>query len=303
MKHHVWIASHFHNKFRCDFFLDTIKSICTQTHLPDIVVISYSFQHDIDIDVKTLLDKHFKPQGIHYIILQQPQRLYQFEHIKCIYDHVVQNSVDISTDDIMVTFCDDDDMLHEKRMEMVNTYVDQYPIVRCLFYIIEDDTTFDMRSKIVGKSHWSEFGCYSCRLQLIGKFLEEIDDYHNNTDLYFMASMRNDNCFLIEECLYYHRRCLFLTNINIWRIKKELTETKDFITIVDMVNEYIKSKSLDNNGKFYLKDEINKFIYYIEDKEILKNYWISEWLDLKEKDITEFMNQVRTKTFVKKYVS
>lgn len=99
-----------------------------------------------------------------------------------------------------------------------------------------------------------------------------------------MASIRNENCYTIDRCLYYHRKCLSIPNINIWRIKKEKTESKQFEIFINLLNKYVET--LDT---FFI---IENNIKYVMDKELFINYWISEWFDT-SKDINEFMNLIK----------
>ena len=43
MIHQIWIASHFHNQRRIDFFKDTIQSINNQTIKPNKVIVSFDY--------------------------------------------------------------------------------------------------------------------------------------------------------------------------------------------------------------------------------------------------------------------
>jgi hypothetical protein len=110
MIHQIWIASHFHNQRRIDFFKDTIQSINNQTIKPNKVIVSFSLQENL---------KNFKDEIINLKescnfpleILYEPSRLYQFEHIQKIY---MKNTI---SNNLFISFCDDDDYLDKNFIE------------------------------------------------------------------------------------------------------------------------------------------------------------------------------------------
>lgn len=255
---------------------EMVKSLCAQDRLPDVVAISYSNQHNINIHVKELLEKYLQPLGVRYIVLHQPQRLYQFEHLRCIYDHVLAHERP-SEKNVWITFCDDDDMLHRKRIQKVSMVAEREKdvrIIRCLFYITEEQKWEEaIGCEDLSISHWSEFGCYSCKWEVLAEFLGNIKEYSNQNDLYFMASNRDG--FFLEEPLYYHRRCLFEPNMHIWSIKKELTETMEFVHLVDAIYSYANSLE----PPLYIVDIDNQIVRHVDNPETFANYWIWEWLE------------------------
>lgn len=292
MKNHIWIASHFHNTTRYKLFQETIKSICSQTLKPDLVVLSYSVQHDIQLDVETLFHQHLTPAGIQFLILQQPERLLQFQHLKKIHDHFLLRK----EEDIIVSFCDDDDMCHKERLEYVCLAMGEHKnnVVSCFYYLIDDDIMFEKEIKgtLVNKS---DFGCYSCFFHILTEFFETSYgiDVNKNTDVFFMSWCCGDVC-LIDKPLYYKRNLIFQYNMHIWNVPLEKTNSDVFHTLIDLIGYYIKSIK-DGNRLFVIETDNKK--YKLNDKHEIKNFLIDRWFDIKE-DIDPSLFLEQQKQFI-----
>ena len=252
-------------------FRETLKSICSQTLKPDLVAISYSCQQDVSIDVEKLFSKFFDRLHIQFLVLRQPQRLYQFEHLKMIHDHICHQ---YDPKNVMVTFCDDDDMLHEKRLQEVDLYRD-HETVCCFFYKIDEKTTLETRRLERRPKNWSEFGCYSCRLFTFTSFLQktwgESHEDNNYLDVYFMASTKPH---VIHKHLYYHRY-YHDDNMKIWNITKGHTETHTFQYLLQTIHERLEE--IDWNYDVHLKQQ-DGVIRIVKQPDALKDYWIWLWL-------------------------
>lgn len=276
-RHHVWIASHFHNQYRYKLFEETVKSIASQTLKPEIVVLSFSVQFDVKINIEELFDLHFTPNNITYIILAQPERLHQFQHLRRIHNHFVS----LNTTDIVITFCDDDDMLHKERIEQVEQVIHEHNIVCCFFTLIDENQTFDniIENKLMLQER-SEFGCFSCKFHIMTEFLEtdfgfEIDK--KTEDVYFMAFYRD--AYKMKRSLYYHRRMYYNHyNMNIWKIPLEKTQSEEFISLVNKIQIYLHT--IQGYTKIFVC-ETDGVEYLLQNKEEIKQFIISRWFHYK----------------------
>lgn len=288
-RHHVWIASHFHLLHRFKLFEDTLKSIASQTLLPDVIILSYSVQQDLDINqsLKEFFEKWIEPKKIKYVLLQQPERLYQFQHLRCIYDYVLSQNE--SPDDIVITFCDDDDMLHESRLEQVNVHIKEHSIVSCFFSVIKDEVMFEYKEKNSQLVKRSEFGCFSCRFHHMTKFWtsELITIAENITDIYFMAYFRNAYCIPIS--LYYKRLLLYTYGSKIWRVPLEKTNSPEFMDLLQHIHTYLCSIPETN---LYVRETDGRR-YRLRDKEEVKHFFLSEYYQEKDAvvDIQSFLQK------------
>jgi hypothetical protein len=310
MKRHIWIASHFHNKFRIELFKETLKSLINQTIKPDEVFISFSIQFNLDKnEVYDLFETILKPNDIKYVILFQEERKYQFEHFEKIYEYVKENNYQ----DFFISFIDDDDMVHESYIEETNEYIRQgYKKIGCFFYILDDiDIKYeDKDKKNLSLSKYTEFGGISCTLDFYETFINDMCYNSNNQqcDIYFSV-YRADNfkSIQIDKPLYYYRKCPYVSNFNIWGFEKEITENEEYHKLIILTKELVKIyyDTTTNKIKKENKNKINVFKKFATNSVIeIEDYIISMYLyHVKDNEainisLEDFINQTLNKYIV-----
>jgi hypothetical protein len=228
MLRYIWIASHFHNQLRIELFKDTLQSIENQTIKPDHVILSFSLQEDLNHLKSDILD--FKMYlSIPFTILYQPTRLYQFEHLYKIFQHVEND------DNVFISFCDDDDFLEDTFIEDTNVPISQgYQKIHCKFYKIREDTRYANRhhNKSIGK--YSEFGGLTCSLGYYKNFMESsfYKPFDCHCDILFSVYPEEKSTKL-DKPLYYYRQGLFIAHYKIWMFPKNITECHEYKQILE----------------------------------------------------------------------
>ena len=115
----ILLASHLNCEERLTSIKYTLKSLASQTKLPDKVLISYSCNleiHPCVEDWKTILQK------IPHTILYQTQRTLQYAHFKKCLDVIGSD-----LEKYLVMFVDDDDLYHEDRVKIGCEYMEKIP--------------------------------------------------------------------------------------------------------------------------------------------------------------------------------
>ena len=226
----IWIASHFHNKIRINLFKETLKSIEKQTIKPDLVIISFSIQENLQ-DYKEVIENMFNNLTNKYILLYQDNRLYQFEHLHKIYNYVKNNL----TDTTFITFLDDDDLLHENYIEITNNYL-TYDKICTRFFPISDDTSYEDKDTLRHTpSKYTEFGGITCTLSFYEDFInsEFYSREKQMTDLYFSAYIYNKFTYIkLNEILYYYRKYYILPLSKIHTYSKDITDLPEYQNII-----------------------------------------------------------------------
>lgn len=290
MKQQIWIASHFHNQSRYELFVDTIKSIAEQTIKPDLVVISYSKQHNVVTDILSIFKRYLEPLNILFKIYKHDTRLYKFEHIKYIFDTL--NSID----NILITFCDDDDLLISTRLEenalvLKKENIKQDMDVKIKCYI---QPLLRKKSNHIPSSEKYTCSCTSKHLELFMK--SSIFSATNPLlNLEFLNYTLPTSCiFLIPKYLYLHRVYSKQYGMRIWMYRKIETETPKYIEFLNYSDKYFKKyeKYEQCIHSIYFKGDESKL--NIKSIENLKNYISNLWLSANGNEFLprEFMKMV-----------
>lgn len=252
-RRHIWIASHFHSIRRIELFKSTLQSIQNQVVEPDKVILSFSLQHDLLDWKEDILDfEHYLTTS--FTILFQTSRLYQFEHLKKIYEHV---STTPDNTDIYISFIDDDDFFHEDFIGTTNNFISLgYKKIKTKFFQIEAHDLYHDRFEKNKVGKYCEFGGMTCSLHFFKDFLESAvyDPLNPHCDVICSCYTSNEPSYKtikINSPLYYYRSSLFTANHRIWGFRKEITDSHEY------------------------KQMIKKTAYL---KPYLKNHVISMWL-------------------------
>lgn len=229
---HIWIASHFHSVRRIELFKSTLQSIQNQVVKPDKVILSFSLQHDL-LELKEEIINLKKCLTIPFTILFQQNRLYQFEHLHKIYEHVSSND-----DEIYISFCDDDDFFHEHFIVTTNDFISLgYEKIKPKFYRIEDNVLYHDRFEEHKLGKYSEFGGMTCSLKFFKDFIESpfYDPLNKHCDI-VCSCYTSDvpyKTIQINTPLYYYRSSMYTAHHKIWNFPKEITGSNEYKQIIE----------------------------------------------------------------------
>ncbi len=184
----VWIASHFHSQQRFEWAKEMLLSLSNQTDKNFNIKMSWSKEKYInenlnDIATFLLRDK--------ITLFYHETRKTQFEHIKHIFDNTLPDS------NVIILFCDDDDMYHKTRIENIRNVVVQYSETKffrdhCISICGEDkfqkysgeiewklkssNFKFELKSQAGKIDSYQDFANNICYFSLITKFFNEALD-------------------------------------------------------------------------------------------------------------------------------
>lgn len=220
MSFNVLIASHFHINLRYQLFKETVKSLANQTLKPLKIMISYSKEDEVFTNVEELFKDYFGKEA-NYFINYSEQQLTQFEHLE-----ILVNSGEINGE--YITFCDDDDMYHPKRLEIINDFIINNPgfvVFTDFMKIIDIETTYsDILSVKKYNGNHNDFGNMIIKSKcFIGWFTSpNYLNYKLNPerpihfdDLIFRISFKPFTKE-IDEQLYLRRSAPFTKNYRYW---------------------------------------------------------------------------------------
>lgn len=232
---HIWIASHFHSLHRIELFKSTLQSIENQIVKPDRVILSFSLQENL-CNLKSEIFNLKQYCTIPFEILYQDSRLYQFEHLHKIYDFVSNELDGNHNNSLYISFCDDDDFLHEHYITTTNDFISiGYDKIHCKFYRMEkgNELYHDRFNKfVVGK--YCEFGGMTCSFKYFEDFIHSpyYEPSNPTCDLLCSCFKSRHKEIKINTPLYYYRSSLYCSYHQIWRFPKELTNSLGYYKIL-----------------------------------------------------------------------
>lgn len=238
-RRHIWIASHFHSTRRMQFIRSTIQSIQNQITPPDQIILSFSLQHDLVERKAEICDDLKMCTTIPFTILYQPTRLYQFEHLHKIFEHMLASTDEKDRESLYISFCDDDDFLHEHFISTTNDFIEQgYDKIQCRFYQVGEDATYHDRyhNSTIGK--YCEFGGMTCSWGYFQEFLQSpfYRPLDCHCDLYcacFTGDFHPKKAVRLSTPLYYYRQGLYSAHHKIWSFPRDITDSTAYARLLE----------------------------------------------------------------------
>lgn len=206
--YHILMASHLGSDNRHIVIKWALESIAKQTVKPDCVNIAFSYDKRPDIGnwQKILGDIELK-------LYESPEKLSQFQHYYKIFDVLRKNSSNI------LMFLDDDDIMHEKRVEIIKNYFETDGLKDVLKHNAEifwsweltspEELNNQIKNKVIAAEYWKNCIKISYIKKIEQKIKEDCPQYNLDYiyyDLLFSAAVNEKDIHYVDKTLYYYRK-------------------------------------------------------------------------------------------------
>jgi hypothetical protein len=209
------IASHINDTRRVDAFCRTLESI--RKTKPDHVYVSFSTEDEFSSDIDSYITRWSDKLGdVRNNFYYQPEHKLQFEHYNILTSHVL--------DDDIVSFSDDDDLVHESKMEVIkknlkstsvhHAVAHKIAMFGCQLEYFDNERKDDIALKErLQEMSYREYVCYSIKGWL---FKDWFVDHKKYTDLSFDESIKDKQCVMdcvLTTTLYNKENTLFISDV------------------------------------------------------------------------------------------